>query len=204
MHWTFNTWFCDIIRWFFSRKRGVRCSSCAPSSGPCPWRAALSCRCQTFSQLSRTRSVLPRLTCSTWRRSSVASRPWLSTRLSSLAWRPLFCSSQVSDYTSSSDPRGWLNRVSDDDSTFLCRDTQPQRPRAGGESAGPVPGAVGSAHPFSVPQPERQVSLLNLPFLWSWRLLCQNRRIHCLIHLQQGSGDCCFCCRPSTLWALRK
>lgn len=55
--------FCDHFRWSSWKRPGVRCSSCAQSSGPCPWTAVLFCLCQTFRPDSRSRSASPQLTC---------------------------------------------------------------------------------------------------------------------------------------------
>lgn len=93
-------YFCDVLRWFSLKKLGLRCSSCVPSSGPCLWTAVPFCLCQTFPPCSRPRSAPLQLTYASWRRSSVASKPWLLTQLSLLVWRPLCYSSQVRSYLS--------------------------------------------------------------------------------------------------------
>lgn len=99
---TDDMYLCDILRWSSLKKLGVRCSSCVPSSGPCPWTAVLFCLCQIFLPHSRPRSASPQPTCASWKRSLIASRPWLLTLLSLPAWKPLYCSSQVMIYSFSS------------------------------------------------------------------------------------------------------
>ena len=93
------TCFCDVLRWFSLKRLGVRCSSCVPSSGPCPWTAVLFWLCQIFLPRSRPRPAPPQLSCASWRRSSIASSPWVLILLSLPAWKPLCCSSQVGSYS---------------------------------------------------------------------------------------------------------
>lgn len=96
-----DMYFFGVLRWFCSRRHGVRCSSCVPSSGLCPWTAVLFCLFQIFPPHINQRSASLQLTCGSWKTFFIASKSWLLTLLSLPAWRPLYCSSQVRSYLSS-------------------------------------------------------------------------------------------------------